>query len=90
MVPKPNWFSEYAEFGTLIRYLAMRDLRLRYRHASLGALWVILQPLLPMLIFAGIFARVLRPSSGDVPYSFWCCQAWCHGPSLPLRFRTGA
>jgi homopolymeric O-antigen transport system permease protein len=61
--------QEYTEFGTLIRYLAMRDLRLRYRHASLGALWVILQPLLPMLIFVGIFSRVLRPSSGDVPYS---------------------
>src|ERR1041385_1649609 len=62
---------EYAEFGTLIRYLAMRDLRLRYRHAVLGALWVILQPLLPMLIFAGIFARVLRPSTGDIPYSLF-------------------
>jgi lipopolysaccharide transport system permease protein len=62
---------EYAEFGTLIRYLTMRDLRLRYRHATLGALWVILQPLLPMLMFAGIFARVLRPSTGDVPYSLF-------------------
>lgn len=63
--------QEYAEFGTLLRYLAMRDLRLRYRHASLGALWVVLQPLLPMLIFVGIFSRVLRPSTGDVPYSLF-------------------
>ena len=63
--------QEYTEFGTLIRYLAVRDLRLRYRHASLGALWVILQPLLPMLIFAGIFSRVLRPSTGEIPYSLF-------------------
>ncbi len=62
---------EYAEFGTLLRYLILRDLRLRYRHASLGALWVILQPLLPMLMFTGVFARVLRPTTGDVPYSLF-------------------
>ena len=54
-----------------MRYLILRDLRLRYRHASLGALWVILQPLLPMLMFTGVFARVLRPSTGDVPYSLF-------------------
>lgn len=63
--------QDYAKSGTLIRYLAMRDLRLRYRHASLGAIWVILQPLLPMLVFAAIFSRVLRPSTGDVPYSLF-------------------
>ncbi len=63
--------QEYTEFGTLLRYLAMRDLRLRYRHASLGALWVILQPLLPMLMFVGVFSRVLKPSTGDVPYSLF-------------------
>src|SRR5262245_30328390 len=62
---------EYAEFSTVIRYLTLRDVRLRYRHASLGALWVLLQPLLPMLMFAGIFARVLRPTVGDVPYSLF-------------------
>lgn len=62
---------DYAGSGTLVRYLTMRDLRLRYRHASLGALWVILQPLLPMLVFTGIFSRVLRPSTGDVPYSLF-------------------
>lgn len=54
-----------------MRYLAVRDWRLRYRNASLGALWVILQPLLPMLIFTMVFAHVLRPSTGDVPYSLF-------------------
>jgi lipopolysaccharide transport system permease protein len=62
---------EYGEFSTLIRYLALRDLRLRYRHASLGLLWVILQPLLPMLLFAGIFARALRPTTVQLPYSLF-------------------
>lgn len=63
--------TEYLEFGSLTRHLILRDIRLRYKHASLGALWVILQPLLPMLIFAAVFARVLRPSTGGVPYSLY-------------------
>lgn len=62
---------EYREFVPLLRYLAARDWRLRYRNASLGTLWVILQPLLPMLVFTMVFAKVLRPSTGDVPYSLY-------------------
>jgi lipopolysaccharide transport system permease protein len=63
--------AEYSEFGSLAKYLALRDFRLRYRHASLGALWVVLQPLLPMLIFTGVFGRVLKPSTGGIPYSLF-------------------
>lgn len=63
--------SEYWEFLSLLKHLAVRDIRLRYRHASLGALWVILQPLLPMIIFTGVFGRVLRPSTSGVPYSLF-------------------
>jgi lipopolysaccharide transport system permease protein len=63
--------SEYLEYASLVKYLALRDLRLRYRHASLGLVWVILQPLLPMIIFTGVFGRVLRPSTSGVPYSLF-------------------
>lgn len=63
--------AEYAEFGSLVKYLALRDFRLRYRHASLGFVWVILQPLLPMIIFTGVFSRVLRPSTNGIPYSLF-------------------
>jgi len=63
--------AECAEFSSLAKYLALRDFRLRYRHASLGALWVVLQPLLPMIVFTGVFGRVLRPSTSGVPYSLF-------------------
>lgn len=63
--------AECLEFSSLTKYLALRDFRLRYRHASLGALWVVLQPLLPMLVFTGVFGRVLKPSTSGVPYSLF-------------------
>jgi lipopolysaccharide transport system permease protein len=50
--------------------LAMRDLRLRYRHTFLGAGWALLQPLLPMLIFAAVFSR-LRLDTGGTPYALF-------------------
>lgn len=51
----------------LLYRLAIRDLRLRYRHTFLGAGWAILQPLLPMLIFGAVFSR-LRLDTGGPPY----------------------
>jgi lipopolysaccharide transport system permease protein len=61
--------AEYFEYATLLRHLTVRDLRLRFQNPVLGVFWAILQPLLPALIFAVVFARVLQPATGGVPYS---------------------
>lgn len=34
----------------------------------MGVVWAVLQPLLPVAIFTAVFARVLRPSTGGIPY----------------------
>lgn len=60
--------AEYIRYRTFFVYLAMRDVRLRYRRTWRGILWALVQPLLPMLIFAAIFATVLRPALNHVPY----------------------
>ncbi len=59
---------EYHQYRTLFVFLVLRDITLRYRQTVLGVLWAVLQPLLPMAIFTAVFARVLRPSTGGVPY----------------------
>ena len=56
--------GEYRHYRTLFVFLALRDVTLRYRQTVLGVVWAVLQPLLPMLIFTVVFARVLRPSTG--------------------------
>jgi lipopolysaccharide transport system permease protein len=63
--------AEYRDHATLLRYLAWRDLRLRFQNYALGALWVALQPLLPAAIFAVVFARILQPATSGVPYSLF-------------------
>lgn len=63
--------AEYREYSALLRYLTLRDLRLRFQNPWLGFVWVTLMPLLPAAIFSTIFARILQPATGGVPYSLY-------------------
>ena len=59
---------EVWQFRDLLLSLAGRDVRLRYKQTLLGAVWVVLQPLLGAGIFAFVFGMVANLSSGAVPY----------------------
>lgn len=52
----------------LIGYLALRDLRLRYRQAVLGVVWVLAQPVISVGIFSLVFGRLAGIGSEGVPY----------------------
>jgi ABC-2 type transport system permease protein/lipopolysaccharide transport system permease protein len=52
----------------LVGYLALRDLRLRYRQAALGVLWVLVQPIASVVIFTVVFGRMAAVDSDGVPY----------------------
>lgn len=59
-------FKEVWQYRDLLKILAERDIRLRYKQTMIGFVWAILQPLVPSLIFTvifGIFAKL--PSNGN-------------------------
>ena len=60
--------GELWAYRDLLLAFAMRDVRLRYRQTALGAIWVVLQPLLAAAIFSFVFGRIAKFSSGNVPY----------------------
>lgn len=60
--------TELRDYGELLYFLVWRDIRVQYRQAVLGVLWAVLQPLLLMVIFATLYARVVAIDHGDVPY----------------------
>lgn len=71
--PTTGWRSlglrEIWAFRDLIYIFAWRDLKVRYRQTLLGALWVMGQPLVTMLIFTLLFNRVARLQTGSsTPY----------------------
>jgi ABC-2 type transport system permease protein/lipopolysaccharide transport system permease protein len=52
----------------LVGYFALKDLRLRYRQAVLGVVWVLAQPIASVAVFTLVFSRLAGVSSEGVPY----------------------
>jgi ABC-type polysaccharide/polyol phosphate export permease len=52
----------------LVRSLAERELRARYKQAILGFAWAVITPLLLMLVFTLVFPRVAKVTTSGAPY----------------------
>lgn len=63
-------WREVLEYRDLLRILAQRDVRLRYRQTAVGVLWVLLQPLIGAGLFSFVFGAIAGLSTGDkrIPY----------------------
>lgn len=70
--PKRSWAAidlrEVWAHREIFFLLIWRDLKLRYKQTLLGALWVILQPLLMTLVFTVFFRLVGHPPVKNIPY----------------------
>lgn len=73
--PRRAWvpvdLAELREYRELLYFLTWRDVKVRYRQATLGILWAVLQPLFLMLIFTTFYGRLAAVDTGDVPYSLF-------------------
>ena len=70
--PTKGWVApnirELWKYRDLLWILIERDLKLLYKQTALGAIWVVLQPLIAAAIFAVIFGRVAKLPSDGAPY----------------------
>lgn len=70
--PTAGWralnLAEAWHYRDVALTLAVRDVKLRYRQTALGAIWVVLQPLLGAGIFSFVFGSVAGLHSNGVPY----------------------
>ncbi|AXI76658.1 ABC transporter permease [Peterkaempfera bronchialis] len=55
----------------LVRALAERDLRARYKQAVLGFAWAVLTPLALCAIFTLVFHRAVKIETGSAPYALF-------------------
>ena len=75
--PQRGWvridLGELWRYRELVGFLALRDLRVRYKQSLLGVAWAVIQPLLTMLVFAVLFGVLLGrerlPTVEGVPYA---------------------
>jgi lipopolysaccharide transport system permease protein len=63
--PQTGWVAldlpELWRYRELIAFLALRDLKVRYKQSVLGVAWAVLQPLLTLAVFTGLFGALLGP-----------------------------
>jgi lipopolysaccharide transport system permease protein len=60
--------AELVRYRELIWFLAVRDVKVRYKQAALGGVWAVAQPLAGAVIFTVVFGRLADVSTGDIPY----------------------
>jgi lipopolysaccharide transport system permease protein len=62
-------------FRELVYFLALRDIKVRYKQTALGAAWAILQPVMTMVVFSVFFGRLAGIPSDGVPYPVFAFAA---------------
>src|SRR5712671_4749790 len=70
--PPRGWLelrlAEVWEYRKLLYFFAMRDIKICYKQAAIGVLWVVLQPLMTMGVFTIFFGRLAKLPSQGLPY----------------------
>jgi len=70
--PSRGWVSlnlrELWQYRELIYFLIWRDIKVRYKQAALGVLWVVIQAVLTMVVFTVIFGGLFKlPTDNNIP-----------------------
>jgi len=63
--------ADLPTYGPLVRALASRDLKARYKQSALGPAWVVFQPLALLVAFSVGFRSVAHVHTGGVPYALF-------------------
>jgi lipopolysaccharide transport system permease protein len=65
-----HYWLDLWRYRELFRVLAWRDLSVRYKQTVIGVLWALIRPVLTMVIFSILFARIAQlPTDGTAPYA---------------------
>lgn len=72
LYPPKGWavlnLRELWQYHEVIYFLTWRDIKVRYKQAAMGLIWVVLQPLLSMVILTAIFGHLAKLPSDGAPY----------------------
>lgn len=88
--PARGWVSlnlaELWQYRELIYFLTWRDIKVRYKQAALGILWVVIQAVLTMVVFTVIFGGLFKlPTDNNIPTPLFILAA-----QLPWHLFSGA
>lgn len=84
--------AEVWRYRELLYFLIWREIKVRYKQATIGAGWAIIQPVLMVLVFSVIFGVFAKIPSGSVPYpvfAFIAVLAWTYFSQALSRCSMG-
>jgi lipopolysaccharide transport system permease protein len=71
-IKPPSGYSlglkELWQYWELFYFFAWRDIKVKYKQATLGIIWALLQPLGMMAIFTFLFSKTWPINTGDIQY----------------------
>lgn len=74
LVIKPKYglldinLPELVKYRELLFFLALREIKVKYKQTIMGASWAVLQPLFTMVVFTLIFGGLAKMPSEGIPY----------------------
>jgi lipopolysaccharide transport system permease protein len=63
-----NYWRDLWNYRELLYFLAWRDILVRYKQTTVGVAWAIIRPIINIVIFSFLFAKVVKLPSDAVPY----------------------
>lgn len=63
-----HYWRDLWRYRELLGYLAWRDVKVRYKQASLGVAWALIQPAITTGIFVFLFGNLAKMPDGGMPY----------------------
>ncbi|MGI8495494.1 MAG: ABC transporter permease [Pyrinomonadaceae bacterium] len=64
------------KYRELLYFLALRDIKIRYKQTIIGIAWVILQPVITTIIFTTIFLRLGVSENIPIPYPLFAFSSF--------------
>jgi ABC-type polysaccharide/polyol phosphate export permease len=80
--------GELWQYRELAGFLALRDLKVRYKQAVFGAAWAIFQPVVGAVVFTIVFRRFANVPSDGIPYPLFVfvgLSVWAYASSGVTR-----
>lgn len=69
-----QYLRDLWEYRELLSIFVWRDIKVRYKQTAIGALWVVLQPFITMVVFSVIFGKFAgfnQKTPGGLPYPIY-------------------
>lgn len=64
-----HYWADLWRYRELAAFLAWRDIKVRYKQASLGIAWAVLQPAIQTVLLTFVFGKLAKMPDGGVPYA---------------------